>query len=189
MNTQFFLDPFPVLDAKDIVLRKIRNSDAQDYFNYMSRDEMKAFLTEDNIPRDLQEAKKEVKYWSDLFIDKRSIYWAIALKENDKIIGTAGFNFISFANLRGDISYDLDPNYWGRGIMFRSIKAILSFADQILRLKRIQATVITNNNRSINMLNKCGFHQERLLEKYEFVDGKYKDYYMYGRISPSVTQT
>lgn len=182
MNIQYFFGPFPALDAGDLVLREILESDAEDYFNYMSRNEMEGFLTKENRPQTLEKAIEEVKYWGSLFPTKRSIYWAIAKKDTNQMIGTAGFNLISFANSRAEISYDLSPDYWGKGVMLKSIKAILQFAEVALGIVRIQATVITDNERSIKVLERCGFTQEGLLKKYEVVEGVHKDYYMYGRV-------
>jgi ribosomal-protein-alanine N-acetyltransferase len=182
MNVQPFFGSFPVIDLGDIVLRAIESSDAQDYLDYMSNDQMAGFLTKENRPQTLDSALEEVNYWGSLFPSKRSIYWGIALKENNKLIGTAGFNVISFANSRAEISYDLDPNYWGKGIMLRAIKAILKFSDNQLAITRVQATVIIDNERSIKLLERCGFTQEGYLKKYEVVEGELKDYYMYARV-------
>ncbi len=182
MNVQPFFGPFPIIDLGDIILREIASSDAQEYLDYMSMDQMAGFLTKENRPKNFDAALEEVNYWSSLFPSKRSIYWAIALKDSNKIIGTAGFNAISFANSRAEISYDLDPNYWGKGIMLRSIKSILQFADNALEIIRVQATVITDNQRSLNVLERCGFQREGYLRKYEVVEGELKDYYMYARV-------
>ena len=182
MNIQYFFHQFPELDLGDIILREIELSDTQDYFDYMNRDEMESFLTKDNRPETLEKAEEEMKYWGNLFPSKRSIYWAIALKSTNQMIGTAGFNQISFPHARADISYDLSPDYWGKGIMLKSVKAILQFADQALEIIRVQATVITDNERSIKLLERCSFKQEGVLKKYEIVEGKHKDYYMYGRV-------
>ena len=183
MNIQYFFNNFPVLDLGDIILREIEISDAPDYFDYMSRKEMESFLTKDNMPESLEKAVEEVKYWGSLFPSKRSIYWAIALKDTNKMIGTAGFNVISFPNSRAELSYDLSPDYWGKGVMLKSIKGILTFSDQGLEIVRVQATVITDNERSIKVLERCGFKKEGILEKYEVVEGQHKDYYMYGRVA------
>ncbi len=109
MNVQPFFAPFPVIDLGDIVLRDIRVEDAQAYLDYMNNDQMAGFLTKENRPQTFDAAVEEVSYWGGLFSSKRSIYWAIALKENNRMIGTAGFNMISFPNSRAEISYDLDP--------------------------------------------------------------------------------
>jgi ribosomal-protein-alanine N-acetyltransferase len=182
VNIQYFFGPFPALEAGEFVLREILESDAKDYFDYMSRDEMEGFLTKENRPQTLEKALEEVKYWGSLFPTKRSIYWAIARKDTNQMIGTAGFNMISFANSRAEISYDLSPDYWGKGVMLKSIKTILQFAEMSLGIIRTQATVITDNQRSIKVLERCGFVQEGLLKKYEVVEGEHKDYYMYGRV-------
>lgn len=182
MNTQYFFGPFPTMKLDNIILREIKAEDAQDYFEYMSHDKMTGFLTKPNRPQNLAQAVKEVQYWGSLFPAKQSVYWGIALKESNKLIGTAGFNHISFQNSRAELSYDLDPNYWGKGLMLKSIKHILNFADIALEIIRTQATVITDNERSIKVLERCGFQQEGLLKNYEVVEGKHKDYYMYARV-------
>ena len=157
MNVQYFFGDFPALDLGDVILREIEESDARDYFEYMSNNAMEGFLTKENRPNSVEKALEEVKYWGSLFPQKRSIYWAIALKESNKMIGTAGFNLISFPNSRAEISYDLSPEYWGRGIMLKSINGILKVADVALELVRIQATVIIDNERSIKVLERTGF--------------------------------
>ncbi|MBA2628637.1 MAG: GNAT family N-acetyltransferase, partial [Rickettsiaceae bacterium] len=62
------------------------------------------------------------------------------------------------------------------------IKGILHFADFGLALVRIQATVITDNEKSIKVLERCGFEKEGFMKKYEVVEGQHKDYYMFGRV-------
>lgn len=183
MNIQPFFGDFPVIDLGDIILREIRSTDAAEYFYYMSHDTMASFVNKENRPQTLEKAEQELNYWGSLFATKRSIYWAIAEKSSDKLIGTAGFNAIYFGHDRADISYDLSPDYWGKGIMLKSVKAVLKYADYILALKRIQGTVITDNVRSINLLERCGFSREGVLKSYEIIQGEHKDFYMYARVA------
>ncbi|WP_253308058.1 MULTISPECIES: GNAT family N-acetyltransferase [unclassified Rickettsia] len=178
---EYLQGPFPILDLNDVVLRELTDEDAEDYFNYMKKPEMALYLTDNNRPSSLEEALSEVHYWASLYKNRRSFYWGIALKDNNKLIGTAGFNMITIAHLRAEISYDLDVDFWGQGIMLKSIKNILKFADY-MGLIRVQATVITDNHRSINLLERCGFVKEGILKKYEIVAGQHKDYYMYARV-------
>ena len=182
MNVQVFFGNFPEIDLGDVVLRRIAMADTQRYLDYMSDDRMAGFLTKENRPHDFATAEQELKYWQSLFDSKRSIYWCIALKQNNMMIGTAGFNGILIGHDRAEISYDLDPEYWGKGLMLKSIKGILQYSDTILGLKRIQATVIIDNERSIKLLERCMFEREGYLKKYEIVEGQHKDYYMYARI-------
>lgn len=172
---------FPVLELDSIVLRELVEEDAQDYFSYISKPEVASYISEDNRPSNLREGVDELRYWSNLHKYQRSFYWGIALKSNNQLIGTAGFNSISITHKRAELSYDLDSAFWGQGIMLKSIKNILQFADKI-GIIRSQATVAMGNIRSINLLERCGFTQEGILKKYEIVEGEYKDCYMYGRV-------
>ena len=181
MHSEYFSLPFPTIELSEITLREICDYDAQDYFNYMSKAEMRNFLTEANSPSTTEQALEKLRYWGGLFRHRRSFYWGITTNTN-KLVGTAGFNTISIQNARAEISYDLDPTFWGQGVMLKSIKAIIRFADGALNLTRIQATVITDNERSIKVLERCGFINKGMLKKYEVIDEVHKDYYMYARV-------
>ena len=182
INTQIFFSPFPVIDLGNIILRKIQVGDAKEYLDYMNNELMAGFFTEDNRPQTLGAAAKEMIYWGGLFDSKQSLYWAITLREDNRMIGTVGFNTISFSHSRAEISYDLNPKYWGTGVMLHSIEGVLRFSDRELQIIRTQATVIVTNIRSIKVLERCGFKQEGCLKKYELVEGDFKDYYIYARI-------
>lgn len=179
--SQALFGPFPRFKFEDFVLREIENKDVERYFKYMSRKEMIPFLTNDNRPTTLEKAEKELLYWQSLYKNKRSFYWGIATPDDDKLIGTIGFNIISIAHVKGEISYDLDPDFWGKGIMSRALESLLKFADEKLALVRIQATVASNNERSLKMLKRCGFDEEGLMKKFEIINGQHKDYYLYAR--------
>lgn len=181
INKGYLYAPFPVFDLENIVLRELTELDAEDYFNYMSKPEMAVYITDSNRPATLKEAEEEIRYWSSLYKNHRSFYWGIARKSDNKLIGTAGFNIINLEHHRAEISYDLDVSFWGQGIMLKSIKNILKFADHI-GIIRVQATVITDNFRSINLLERCGFSREGILKKYEVVANEHRDYYMYARV-------
>ncbi|HJK86274.1 MAG TPA: GNAT family protein [Candidatus Megaira endosymbiont of Nemacystus decipiens] len=181
MDNSCFYRPFPVIELEEIILREIRGSDATMYYAYMNSDYMTDIISAEHIPNTLEDAKKELDYWSMLFPLKTSIYWALANKK-DELIGTAGFNHISTKNDKAEISYDLAPDCWGRGYMSDAINSIIKFAQDDLNLVRIQATVATENIRSINLLEKCNFYMEGKLAKYEIINGIHKDYFMYSKI-------
>ena len=181
MSMQYLYNQFPVLDLGDVILRELISDDGEAYFGYMNKPEMHKFLTDNNRPADIDRAKEELNYWASLFRNRRGFYWGIALKDNNQLIGTAGFNAISIMHQKAEISYDLDYAFWGRGIMLKSVKAILKFIEHAAII-RIQATVIHDNTRSIKLLERCGFLQEGLMKKYEIVEGVHRDYYMYAKV-------
>jgi ribosomal-protein-alanine N-acetyltransferase len=173
---------FPRFDLGDVHLREIRISDSAAYHRYMNNDEVKEFLTQDNIPITLDAAAEDLRYWSGVFTHRRSIYWGIATTETDELIGTIGFNVWNRVHNRVDISYDLDQRFWGKGIMGRAMSWVVKFALEEMNVVRIQATVALGNVRSVKLLERSDFQQEGILRKYEIIAGKYTDYYMYALV-------
>lgn len=168
--------PFPELLLDDVVvLRELQKLDAMDLLNYLTHEEVFRFINEEDTPRTLREAEGEVHYWSSLFKQRRSIYWAIALKETNQVIGTCGYNVWSRTHDRAEISYDLDYDYWGQGLMTSVLRLIIKYGFEHMKLKRIQATVVLENKASIRVLQKLGFKDEGILKKYNCLRGKYCD--------------
>ena len=55
--------------------------------------------------------------WSAQEISASSpIRFAIALKSDNRLVGTAGFHTVSPVNQTAELAYDLIPDIWGRGI-------------------------------------------------------------------------
>lgn len=176
-----FFDNFPVLKLSNgVFLRKISaETDHLNFFSYMSRPEVRAYLAPEDAPTDPLTARVELDYWARLHERRVSIYWAIATEKDNKIIGTCGFNYWNKSQKRAEISYDLDYNFWGRGITTEAIGKIIKFAKDEMKLQRIQATVALDNVPSIKVLEKNSFQKEGILKNYGVLEEKTKDFYMY----------
>ncbi len=174
---------FPTLRLDNgIILREIKlDHDYRDFYKYITHPEVAHYLPADDIPSNEDNAKIELGYWAKLFTYRSSIYWAIVDENTNKIIGTAGFNFWNHEQRRAEISYDLNYDFWGKGIMTKTIKAISDFALNNMQVQRIQATVAIDNFSSIKVLEKSGYMREGILHKYGILGGKTYDFYMYAR--------
>jgi len=182
MNNDIFA-AFPVIMLGDIILRQCQpEKDYQDFFHYMTKPEVAKYLSDDDTPKDLMSAMQEVSYWANLFNYKNSFYWAIALADSNKLIGTCGFHNWSKCHRRAEISYDLDSMYWNKGITTKAINAIIDFGYRVMKLQRLQAVAAIDNISSIRVLEKTGFKVEGILEQYGVLKGEVKDFYMYSRI-------
>ncbi len=173
---------FPKLVSKDLILSELSGGDAENYLQYISRPEVSQYISDDNVPSNLAESKIELRYWISLFHNQQGIYWGIYKNlEPNRLIGTIGFNMILLHHLRAEISYDLDPEFWGQGFASEAVNEVLAFVDS-LGIIRVQATSHVDNIRSMKLLDKKGFIREGRLNKYEMINGKLHDYYMYSRI-------
>lgn len=175
-------DQFPILNLAKINLRQIVKADAQDYYNFITHEGVTKYLSDQDIPKDLAGAEEEVAYWSGLFPQRRSIYWAVVTKDTDKLIGTCGFNNWSRVNARAEISYDISHDYWNQGIATEAVTAISNFALDVMLVNRVQATVVFDNVASMRVLEKSGYVREGKLANYYVLRGKVMDGFMYSKV-------
>jgi ribosomal-protein-alanine N-acetyltransferase len=170
---------FPILNIDDdYSLRNISLDDAEEFFKYFSHPKVCCHILS-KTPKNKLEAQNELNYWLNLFIQKTGIYWAIINKENNKIIGTIGLHEWNKYNNRGEISYDLNHQYWGKNIMSKALYQCLKYLFIELRINRIQAITIKENLNSIKLLQKNNFTFEGVLQKYRFHNEKYYDINIY----------
>ena len=177
------LTAFPVLqiESHNLILREINvEQDAASYFNYTNQPQVNRFLQSNDIPSSIPAAQNALSYWQRLFTDNASsIFWTIARRDNNAMIGTCGFNYWSQINRRVEISYDLAVEYWGKGIMTEIVRRVCKYALEDLNVMRIQATVAINNYASMRVLDKIGFKNEGKMQNFAILHNKVYDYYMY----------
>ena len=98
-----------------------------------------------------------------------------------KLVGVIGLD------LREDIyrkapllGYWISETFWGRGIMPQAIKLIVRYAFNNLDVVRIQAGVLSNNPKSMRVLEKAGFLKEGILRNNIIKNGVIMDEHIYG---------
>lgn len=101
------------------------------------------------------------------------------LREDDKIIGTCGFNQIDFPNLRAEIGGELSTDYWGKNIAMEAVETIIRFGFDSINLHTIEAKVSPDNKGAIFLLQKIGFKKEAHFVDRIFFNGKYADMAVY----------
>lgn len=94
---------------------------------------------------------------------------AIELKGKEKFIGFTGLKYVEDLK-EVDLGYRLMKKYWGIGLASEAAKACVDFGFNELGLKRMIATVLPANSKSINVLKKLNFNFEsEIIEDGEFV--------------------
>ena len=97
------------------------------------------------MPQNLEQARQELLYWRNCFYRHDGIYFAIARKTDNKMIGSIGLTGYNSYQNRIEISYDLDSNYWRQGITNKAIKAVVKYAFEELKINCIEASTHTKN--------------------------------------------
>jgi [ribosomal protein S5]-alanine N-acetyltransferase len=92
---------------------------------------------------------------------------------------------ISMGNIRRGVAQSAQIGYWmgeehaGKGYMGAAIRLLLEHGFDVMRLNRIEAACIPDNERSIRVLEKAGFRREGLLRSYLRINGAWRDHLLY----------
>lgn len=177
---QKFFSRFPVIELGDIRLRDLMLSDREGYFKMMSDPESAQYLSDEDVPKTLEETEEEIKYWGGLYYRKQSIFWAIADSKTDQFMGTIGFNNWNFHNQRAEVSYDLLKEHWRKGIMTRVLNNVMIFGFKNMNLYRVEARTMLENQPSKGLLEKVGFKHEGVQRGYRIIRNHPTDITLYG---------
>ena len=97
------------------------------------------------------------------------------LKDAGKLIGTCGFHAMSDYHKRIEVGYDLNRDYWGKGIMKEALSLIIDYAFEESDVNRIEAFVEPPNIASRALLERQGFRMEGILREHEMCRGELID--------------
>jgi ribosomal-protein-alanine N-acetyltransferase len=116
---------------------------------------------------------------------EEAFHFGIFTLEDDLMIGKISLTAIErgvFEN--GRFGYSIDEQFQGKGLMTSSIKEIMKFAFLGLSLHRLEANIMTTNQASRRVLEKCGFQKIGTSPKMLFMNGKWEDHDMYMILNP-----
>jgi ribosomal-protein-alanine N-acetyltransferase len=91
------------------------------------------------------------------------------------MVGTCGFTSFNCSSDSAEVGYVLNPDYWGKGIALEALERVLQFGFEELKLHRIEARFIQENERSRRVMEKAGMtfegvHREGMLVKGNYVN-------------------
>ncbi len=161
------------LIGKKIILRTLKNSDAQSIF--ININDKKIYNYTDIKPISLLKVLSFIKKINKEFNKKESYQFGIEYLDKKGIIGMIGLAGIDNKNKKAEIEFWLGKNYRGQGVMTESAQLILKFGFRKLRLKRVFAKTLSDNAASVRLLKNVGFYYEGMMRKALFERKKWKD--------------
>jgi [ribosomal protein S5]-alanine N-acetyltransferase len=152
----FRFTPFPELTTERLILRQLRDDDAEALF-VLRADADVARYVDRRLARSAGEAL--------MFIDRinegidlgEAIFWAITVPGEDRLIGTICLWNISDDRTQAEIGYELIPAEQGKGIMQEAARAVIPYGFATMGLRIIEAVVHPENAASIRLLVRNGF--------------------------------
>jgi ribosomal-protein-alanine N-acetyltransferase len=151
-NVYMFID----LETERLYLKCIGYDDAEFFYKQFSTREVNQYLFDTEPCSSVEEAERWIGFY--LKSEPRNQHrWIIILKENCEKIGTCGFHCWNRETGEIEMGYDLQPSYWRNGYTSEALTAIMKFAAEEMKVKKIFAHISVDNIASIRTCEKVGF--------------------------------
>ena len=166
----------PTIISGRIKLRRILKTDLDDVYEYASDPATSEYLLWSPHP-----TKSFTKKYLD-HIDKKYKHgefydWGIEIE--GKMIGTCGFTSFSIENNSAEIGYVLNKRYWGCGIAAEATRMVMKYGFTELKLNRIEAKYMVENDSSRRVMEKCLMKPEGVLRASIYSKKQYRDIGIY----------
>ena len=104
----------------------------------------------------------------------------VFLRGGELIGGVAINNIARGAAQYATLGYWLDEARQGQGLMAEALRLVIGYGFARLKLHRFNAGCLPHNARSRRLLEKLGFREEGMAEKYLEINGAWQDHVLYG---------
>ena len=124
------------------------------------------------------------KAWVDLMLAMEPNY-NLVIDVEGYAVGVVGLEMRDDVYRKAPLmGYWISEMLWGKGIMTQAIQLLTAYAFANLDVVRIQAGVLSNNPRSMRVLEKAGFIKEGVLRQNITKNGVILDEHIYAIIKP-----
>lgn len=172
---------FHSLEGENICFKALSKSDAQDIHSYASDESVSRFIGWRLMKEFVETMLKRES-------DGTHLYASVIIKSTQEIIGTAMiFNFDEEAK-QAEIGYVFHKDHWGKGYGSECVALMSDFAFESLNLHKLHASVVNANIGSARILEKNKYELEGRLKDNFFIEDKYYDGLLFGRIQSKASE-
>lgn len=175
-------DPFPVIETDRLILRRIILEDLNAYFTMRTNVNAMKHICQ-KIPT-LEETQTKILRINEMINMNEGVAWAICMKTDNVMIGTASFHKVIKEHYRAEIGYMLHPDVWQQGIISEALEQVISYGFHKMQLHSIEAQIDPANIGSEMVLKKFKFVKEAYFKENYFFEGKFLDTAVFSLISP-----
>ena len=162
----------PELTTERLTLRRMMVLDTDDMYEYACRPDVTKYLTWFPHP-DREYTREYLQYLGNRYSAGMFYDWAVIYEPDCKMVGTCGFTSFNCTSDSAEVGYVLNPEYWGKGIATEALTRVLRFAFEELKLNRVEARFMEDNDRSRRVMEKVGMTFEGVLREAMLIKGTY----------------
>lgn len=156
---------------KDVILRKLRVSDASLMLEWMSTPDIYSKMQYDHKNIDLN---KCIRFIKNSWEDTHNLHFAIS-DRNDKYMGTISLKNVDCKNKIAELGIAVHPMYMGKGMASFALNEIARKAFFEFDLNKIYLCVRTDNVRAVKFYKKNQLELEGCAKEHLLIEGQYKD--------------
>jgi len=172
------------LKTERLRIRPLSENDIENVYNLQSLEETARYNTS-KIPENLSETKITVENWilENNKEESKKFIFAIDLIEDEKFIGLIGINLGKEHYRNAEIWFQFDYRFWNQGYATESLRKIIEFGFEDLKLHRIEAGCAVDNIGSFSVLEKVGMLREAHTRQLLPLKSGWSDNYGYAILS------
>lgn len=149
-------NPFPSIRTENLHIRRMNYNDIHDLFEMRTIPEMIKHV-DLKLDQTVDDTKAYINKMNDGVDNNKWIIWAIELKSLKKVIGCISIWNINEAGDSGELGYELNLAYQGKGLMRESLLNVVEYGFDVMNLKNLDAYTEEMNYKSIKLLKNCNF--------------------------------
>lgn len=172
----------PTLAAPRVQLRWMEARDLEDLYAIYSDPEVVRYWSHTAWPH-RDEASIYLEAIENGFQAGSLFQWGIAMRGDDRVIGTVTLYAIDHAQGRAEVGFALARDHWGHRYGQEALTVLMDHAFDALSLRRIEADVDPRNLPSLRTLETLGFRREGYLRQRWQVAGELQDSVLMGLLA------
>lgn len=151
------------LETERIILRRWKESDAEDLYKYAS-DPAVGPIAGWPVHTSVENSREIIRG-----VLSAPETYAVVLKETGRPVGSIGLMLGKASNIgipdtEGEIGYWIGVPYWGRGLIPEAVREMTRYGFEDLKLEKIWCGYFDGNEKSKRVQEKCGFRYHHTAE-------------------------
>ncbi|WP_270182710.1 GNAT family N-acetyltransferase [Alkalihalobacillus sp. CinArs1] len=157
-------NPFPLLHTDRLCLRKLSMNDVDGIYEYHRTKQHFPYV---DMPehQSVEDSRHYINKMNKGVDENKWVIWAITEASTNSIIGTISLWNLSEDDRKGELGYGLHPAHTGKGLMAEALEEVLHYGFHTMGLETIEAYTNKDHQRSISLLEKCGFSKIKTISE------------------------